>query len=427
MKGARYWLFNWLDANHITDTETAKRALSERSVLEDLKEVANQETPTLEPIQKDEPAILAGRILDLSGNLDCDTPSCRELRVNTLFRKAWHYFDRIIVADVVRHEMTHHWEFTIEHPTDRLLAHLAGVIYLRKIGAEDLVDFREKPPCWKDWASKAQKLGFQNIVDAAQVLKATLERESRFFTGKSDGNFLIYKIEHTEPDINMIGQLPLKEIGKLSKKQLKQRAIQKSVDGFARHLLSDVITAKLLGVPLGSIVGVHGKLLSDGANGPSPADVAFKLDLPVLNGVPIDILTRVRRDEKDSFQRFRDSLRTAIKERLNNSTSNRSDQIAEQIRLDIIEPELRRIRDRLHAAEMTLTKKSALGIFMGALVTTCGILSGIPGPTSIAAGIGTMVTTETSAANKYLEEKQDISLSCMYFLWKTVEHSHHNL
>src|SRR5205085_4392428 len=151
----------------------------------------------------------------------------------------------------------------------------------------------------------------------------------------------------------------------------------------------------------------------------------FHIELPVLQGVPIEALIKFRRDEHESFQRFQNSLRLAINERQKLTPSVRADDIAEQIRLDVIEPELINIRDKLRAAERALAKKSAVGIFMGVLATTCGILAGVIPPASIAAGVGTMITASISAATKHIEENQQISLSNMYFLWKAVKHLGH--
>jgi hypothetical protein len=196
---------------------------------------------------------------------------------------------------------------------------------------------------------------------------------------------------------------------------------------YIAHLTSDIATAHKTELPLGATIWLHSKLLKKSSEQITPADIAFDLSLPILQGVPIETLIKIRRDEHESFQRFRDALRFAVKEQLKINESGHTRELSEQLRKDTIEPELRRIRDRLLAVEKTLTNKTAVGVFLGALITTCGILAGVPGSTSVAAGIGTMVTVEAGAANKYLEEKEQISLSDMYFLWQAVKHLAHNL
>ena len=104
-----YWIFNWFDTHKIDCLEAAERALSDPSVLEDFREVALMANELL-PAQVDsENVILAGRGLDLTSQLQCSTSACRQHQVDELFRKAWHYFDRIIVDDAVSHRLIQHW------------------------------------------------------------------------------------------------------------------------------------------------------------------------------------------------------------------------------------------------------------------------------------------------------------------------------
>ena len=59
---------------------------------------------------------------------------------------------------------------------------------------------------------------------------------------------------------------------------------------------------------------------------------------------------------------------------------------------------------------------------MGALATTCGLLAGAPPPVALAAGVTAAVTLVGSAASKYLDDKTEVSLKGMYFLWRAEEH-----
>jgi hypothetical protein len=85
---------------------------------------------------------------------------------------------------------------------------------------------------------------------------------------------------------------------------------------------------------------------------------------------------------------------------------------------------LRRIRDRLSASERLLAKKAAVDVFLTSLATTCGILAGVPPPLAVTGGLAPMIAMVGQAATRYLEEKRDIELDDMYFLWKAVEHQH---
>jgi len=94
-----------------------------------------------------------------------------------------------------------------------------------------------------------------------------------------------------------------------------------------------------------------------------------------------------------------------------------------EVQCDVIEPELRRIGDCLAASERLLAKKSMVGLALGTLVTTCGILAGAGAAVAVAAGIAAVARDVYGAASKHLGEKRDLSLEDMFFLWKTIGHA----
>jgi hypothetical protein len=165
--------------------------------------------------------------------------------------------------------------------------------------------------------------------------------------------------------------------------------------------------------------------LAEVSKGPNTEEVAFQLDLPVLRNVPIDTLVRLRTDEHDAFTRFRYRLRQAIAERARTSCDRRAIDIATEIRRDLIDPEVERIRQRLKKAEQLLAKKSAVGVTLGGMVTVCGLLAGVDPSLATVAGIGTVSTVIGAAAAKDIEERAGASLADMYFLWKASQHKPH--
>ena len=116
---------------------------------------------------------------------------------------------------------------------------------------------------------------------------------------------------------------------------------------YMSHLTSDIHTAKGFHQPLGTTIWIHGELLKRAASKLEVGNVAFQLNLPILENIPVETLVRIRLSEQTTFERFRYALRTAIGERLQSSAESNSQAIAEQIRGDLIEPELQRIGDRL--------------------------------------------------------------------------------
>jgi hypothetical protein len=140
---------------------------------------------------------------------------------------------------------------------------------------------------------------------------------------------------------------------------------------------------------------------------------AFHLDLPTLEGVPVSALLRLRHDEKLHFDAFRTALRKALDERLALGASAES--AAKQIQLDIIEPTLVKLNRRLQAAERALTRKAALRVGLGALTTTCGVLTS--NPVLSAAGIGAALSA-IGPLESHADVKKEVELDDMYFLLK---------
>jgi hypothetical protein len=158
------------------------------------------------------------------------------------------------------------------------------------------------------------------------------------------------------------------------------------------------------------------------ATTPSVADVAMRVRLPVLEGLSPDVLICIRSDEHQYFDRFKTQLRLAIQERLKAADSDDPEKVAKEIQRDLIQPELNAIQQRLNAAERVVAKKGGLGIFMGALATSCGLLAGAAPPVALLAGVTAAVAITGNAASKYVEEKPEAGLSGMYFAWRAEKH-----
>jgi hypothetical protein len=207
----------------------------------------------------------------------------------------------------------------------------------------------------------------------------------------------------------------------LSEGEIKVAAVKQVFKEFLAYLASDVRAARMYETPLGAAIPFHQTMLGT-ANSPTVADVAMRVRLPVLEGLAPEVLLRNREDEREYFDRFRIQLRLAIQERLELSKAKDPDRIAKEIQRDLIEPELHTIRARLAAAERIVAKKSAVGVFMGALATTCGLLAGAAPPVALVAGVAAAVAVTGNAASKYLDEKTEIGFNGMYFAWRAEKH-----
>src|SRR4051794_17279315 len=143
--GSRYWLWDWIDRNNIENADDAARAIARRKVENDLRDRAVRSEPQLEENLKGI-SLLAGTGADLcTGGYQCLNPACQKHPIEKLFRRVWHYFDNIIVVDDLTHNIAHHWsEMKEVEGVTRFLTRIDVLLYVRKIGAENLVQFREK-------------------------------------------------------------------------------------------------------------------------------------------------------------------------------------------------------------------------------------------------------------------------------------------
>ena len=88
--------------------------------------------------------------------------------------------------------------------------------------------------------------------------------------------------------------------------------------------------------------------------------IAFALKFPTLDGIPVSTLLKIRQNERDHFCRFQSRLKRVVSETLSGHSVASVDQFAEEIRQDVIEPELRKIKSRLNASKRVLGKNQPL-------------------------------------------------------------------
>jgi hypothetical protein len=418
----RFWVFDWLEENNITTLSEAAKFLPRYRVIDNLKvraEAASEEGA--ESLQKGQ-FVLAGTGIDfVGGHSICPSPTCMRGQVDELFKRVWHYFDRIVVADVFTPALLDDPPAPRQALIRMFLTHLPPLLYLLEIGAEHLVEFLPKVHCEGHWRKHAEEEGLGEVLKLENDLADRLLETSNFhFRDNSDGESM-YWIE--QPETTTQTGIPLKRYPNSTEQELQEILANLVIRENLEELTFDVATAHKLKLPLGAIVGLHARMLAASCS-PTIADVALRLELPILDGVPTKELVRLTEEEHDSFLQFRDSLGAAIRERIRLAESDSPKSIADQVQKDVIEPALTKIRRRLAASENALAKKTGVAIFLGTLGTTCGILCGVSPILAVPAGSAAVITATNSAAQKHIEEKQAISMEDMYFLWKATEHFH---
>lgn len=419
MSSNPFWLYEWMDSYMVTSVKRAIALLQKPEPFAALRDIAAEAAEmTSAATPAGDVTIVAGANLDLSRNFGCSHWECRKKQVDRLFNQVWHYFDRIIIVGVGAREMTNRFNYL---PRDELISGLEHdirlALYVRNIGAESLVVFGEKPPLRvSHWRKHARENGLEAALSEVDRFARFLTKEAEIDVEDHADHFG-YRLWHPIFYAQFTGGPIAKDA---SVAATRRKAARRVAAECSAQLVSDIETARLHQSSLGTDFGLHKRMLRSIKAKPSEADVAFHLRLPVLDGIEPELLLRIRSEEQVEFEAFRNSLRAAIRERLRSTDQDNAVDIALEIKSDLIEPALNDIGRRLARARNAIEKKAGLSVGLGALITTCGILTANPLITTT--GVGTMATT-VGAAHKYIEERRDIALSDMYFLWHAQRHA----
>jgi hypothetical protein len=408
-----FWLYKWMDEYGVASQEDGRRLLKPgSSAVRRLADIAASVTwEPLAPYRSESSAILAGRGIDLSGDLDCCHLACQIDQVDALFRRTLHYFDRIIISGPPAHRFVDGLERADEQALYNLVEHVAALLYLRRIGVTNLAVFVQKPPaCQEHYVQHATDAGLIDLIERAKPWVERLAREGEVIFLRAHEDHWHFQFSHPDLEHNVfsvVGSTP--DCTRPSKRDIAEVVHAR----YVAHLVSDVTASRALSVPLGASVQLHEDVLVTGAPPTvTVEDVAFDLYLPVLEDLPINDVARLRRDEWEYFEAFRQALLYAIEQRLHDGSPSLA--VAERVAREVLDPALADLDKRLRVAERVATRKSAASIAIGGVVTTVGLLTGAPMVT--AAGVAAMGTS-VAAAHKYFEERGLIESSDMYWLW----------
>lgn len=422
--GHNYWLFGWLEYRRIETVQDLRRVLGDESCLAELREVAEAwwEAAPESPF----PGInlVAGTGLRLDDLMTCPNFPCRRQQVDVLFRHAWHYFDSILIPDGVGGLLINQSEtWDRDFFLDTIFNWIALVMYIRDLGATELVRYYPKP-----WELSANLQEFFPGKDskvlnrAVRELEMTLAEQDNYTFERIDSSTV--HVDFSDPILGVSTgiDLPLPKQKTLSEKRLRTAAARSIAQEHLVNLADDIHSRIHLNGTLGSIVWSHERVLSKIAVS-SARDIAMRFVLPSLWEIPVKELIAVRMAEAESFEAFRAALTKAAQEIVAKDSSSMTQNTTDTIITEIVQPELTKLQQRLRAAERTLARKTVVSIALAGLATTCGLLLGVGPAVAGIAGIGAMVSSAGNAATKYIEEKQTIELSDMYFLWKALGHA----
>jgi hypothetical protein len=415
----RYWVFDWFDASGARTEKDIIKAVNEPSVLRELQRTARNNQDHARSALPPGVRVLAGRGLDLSGELDCWALDWRLRQVNRLLSRVWLYFDFVVVADWLTPELASDSFVETKEIRRKLISDLSLLLQIYLSGADRFLIFRSKPSaCTHHISERIRELGLQRLETRANALISEVASVSDI------------KIEPCDCGRDSCTQFTLNNrlfehtvwgsyvASSAQNKDFRRASAEAAVARYFEHLVADIWASSFYGASLGTTIESHHRFLAGEAK--TRDSVVFQIDLPILNGANFEQLHRLREDENGHFIRFRTSLRRALDERLFASNEVDDKDVAKDMVDDHLIPALNSIRDRLKASEALLNKKSAVGLAMGSLATVCGLLAGAGPVVSTSAGVSAVVAVTSSAALKHLEERRDVELDDAFFLWKAI-------
>lgn len=136
-----YWFLTWLESKRVTTKSEAAFLLGKPSSIGELRMVAEQwsQNAVAPP-----PALnlVAGAGLRMNDPMSCPSPNCRRHQIEVLFRHAWHYFDSILLPDVIGGLLLNPSDhFSSEGLRGEILNMAEVVLYIQNIGASGLVHY----------------------------------------------------------------------------------------------------------------------------------------------------------------------------------------------------------------------------------------------------------------------------------------------
>jgi len=143
--------------------------------------------------------------------------------------------------------------------------------------------------------------------------------------------------------------------------------------------------------------------------------------LPFLNNISAHEVLELRNGEADSFICFRQAFAKAVDEHIKAKSGNLTEQDAEAIFREVIEPELARLNRKVASASKSVFRKSRAGIVGWAAAISAGFYFGFVESSLVAAAkaLGlTKVAADLTAGLLESKGEDVIRDENMYFLWK---------
>lgn len=404
----------------IDSVPAAMRTLRNKAAVADLEQAANRAWEAgFVPLPAGE-AFVAGRGLDLTGELDCWGWECRLRQATDLAARAFAYFDFAVVED----RLIHHRNCLTRHaagdPNDDslLLDQMRLVMRLQRSGADRLLEFRGKPMRHGGDAHEQARSAELPLPDGMRHWVDLFVREANIRPGSDPGAFVLTHnlLEHTQ-------WVTLPDAPDRSE-DVRRTVAEKVVDRFTSHFITDMAASRMYRVPLGPVIKMHSDFIGR-AIAQSPARVALSLELPALLGLGAEDLIELRAREAESFSRFQAAVRSALRLQADASPDSDATAIARQIEDDVIRPALSEIDRKLTVFEEARKAKALR--YLGRTVVSCslGLASSVVSPLGMVTAMAAIGRDTIDVMGTWKDGRPDVASDDYFILWKArEEHAH---
>lgn len=248
MATAKYWLFDWIDAHGLRKSRQVETLLRDGRARADLARRATDSYSDREGIIETRGAtVIAGRPLDLSGQLDCIQWECIKKQLDNLFTHVLHYFDHIVVAGI-NVGLAQACDSSQPDPStiERLLGHIRILLYIREIGAEELLIFKPKPHFCESHMSESLKESGMRDTIAERI--QDLSREAKVSV-EALNKYVHYAFTHPAFEHSIHGLIPAEDVA-ATDGDLEQVIVRGVLMDYLSAISSDLAAAKMWNSPL---------------------------------------------------------------------------------------------------------------------------------------------------------------------------------
>lgn len=419
LPASKHWLYSWIDEFEVHNSQDVANRLSYAEPIYRLQELGAQSESTDYSSVPLSGTVVAGPGLETNAPGICSNYECQAKNIDSNFGNVLHYFDYVMMEGPSAREYTSRIQnLSSKRDMGLLKYHIAQdtqlLNYIRRIGLADYIVFSRKVCyCMNHLLESVETLGLAHLVEDETVedLARRVSQEGGVYVNQSGPRTWFVKLEH--PLFDGLAGIELRQKTRPKKKEAAARLIR-------NWLLSAVIdasTAHGLKAPLASFgpARFFERMQRSNQEKLSIDDVGARIQIPVLTGLSTRELIELRSNEYHHFEKFRSVLREAIAETIEKSDSNSPDVVAELVWQNKIRPGVADIERRIAASNRALRYKFAAAATVGGLAAAIGAIAGMPW----LIGVGTLAAgTPLPQIFKATEERQQIEISDMYFLWK---------